>query len=198
MTHLRTTVSYGNLAGSVYQNVWNWLVTPDINPVAETDVLFDMKEVHEALYGKVNQLWSDDTRTDEMRHELWNPGTGKWDLYAIDGSTNIPGTYAAQPLPGGICALVSASMAGGGRSARKFIGGLSEVASLGDRWTSATLVALIALNIQWYSSFTATNGLVFMPEVFSAVNGTFTPIVPAGHISVIPAYQRRRKPGVGI
>ena len=110
------------------------------------------------------------------------------------------GTVTPQPananemLPHGVCMLFSARLSGAGRgSARIFLPGFTEAAAAAGIWLPAVIVAMAPAIVDWATTFGVGNR--WNPGTHSALKGFRTMILPQARN--IPAYQIRRKPGVG-
>jgi hypothetical protein len=98
-------------------------------------------------------------------------------------------------LPHGVCGLISADLDGLGRgSAKKFFPGFTEAAADNGIWIAATQTRLANAATAWGARFGP--GDDWIPGTWSIPKGFRSFVQIRGRAE--PAYQRRRKPGVGI
>lgn len=110
------------------------------------------------------------------------------------------GVVLAQPtninpmLPHGVAMLFSARLSGTGRgAAKKFFPGFTEAAAETGTWQASVLTAMAPAVVDWSTVF--GNSDLWTPGAFSVAKGFRTMFAAVARS--IPAYQRRRKPGVG-
>lgn len=114
-----------------------------------------------------------------------------------------PGTGTSDPLPTGIAGLATAQVDGSKGVAKKFIPGLVEALTANGQWIPGAEAAILLVGLMWFFTQDASR----VPGML----GVYKPItikadrVPEERkiennvrVSSIPAYQRRRKAGVGI
>lgn len=122
-----------------------------------------------------------------------------WNLVGTTSVTFTPGS-AGDPLPSGVAALITWNTYVSKVQGKKYFPGLSESGQTAGVWVSGVLSALASVAVQWISGF---NGLSdsdthWYPGVWSLKKLAFQSFGTAGQIPDVPAYQRRRKAGVGI
>jgi len=123
-------------------------------------------------------------------------------LWNLIGSTSVTFTPASigDPLPSGVAALITWNTYVSKVQGKKYLPGLSEGSQTAGLWIATVLSHLASVAVQWISGF---NGLTdsdshWYPGVWSAKTLGFQSFGTAGQIPDVPAYQRRRKAGVGI
>lgn len=198
MSHLRGTTSYDNEAGGVYQNVFNYETSPDVPAVPDVLFQLDLLNTIGAIYTPLIASWTDGTSLNNIRWELWDAVTETWNLYHEASVVGLVGSGITHALPAGVAGLVSAVISGGGRSGRKYFGGLSEDTSIDGFWGLGSLAALLAAGAVWVAGSSGGAGITLLPEVFHQITKTFSLLMVDVSVDATPSYQTRRKPGVGI
>lgn len=111
-----------------------------------------------------------------------------------------PGFDAGDPLPSGVAALITLPTLAGRTRGRKFFPGFTEASTSGGRFTAGTLTGLglaAAILLTTVGPVSGQVGLNYV--VVSEGVGSFLHRYPiSANVNAIPAYQRRRKEGVGI
>lgn len=106
---------------------------------------------------------------------------------------------AGDPLPSGVAALITAFTNVSKVRGRKFILGLSEGACNVGAWSVGVLAAMADSALAWVLPFYSSDpGSSWIPGVYHLKGMAFVSFNYATNIPDIPAYQRRRKEGVGI
>lgn len=123
--------------------------------------------------------------------------------FAWDTSGGWVGGATSDPLPQGVCALVTLPTNVSRRRGRKFFGGYTEGNnSSAGTWSAGAITRLANLGAYLLGNqiISAVPGTTMQYGVVSeGLLGAFSFTVPTtGTPSAVPAYQRRRRPGVGI
>lgn len=125
---------------------------------------------------------------------------GKIEIVATVGVTTWdPGfdpSGAGEALPRGVSALIFLLTSVGKVFGRKFIGTLTEAATAGDSLVPAALTALGNMAAKLIVNRVIDADHLLQPGVLSTRTLQFEPFMSA-RVRAIPAYQRRRTPGVG-
>ena len=108
----------------------------------------------------------------------------------------ITGSDAGSILPLGVCCLTWARTYKARVQMRKYWSGFTEAQLDGGSWTSTLENACLAAMTDVVGGLTGSNGLVMVGVAYNRSGGTYT-IGQSISSSDIPAYQRRRKQGVG-
>lgn len=110
------------------------------------------------------------------------------------------GTVSNQPsnpsemAPHGVCMLFSSRLTGIGRgTAKKFFPGFTEAALVNGIWDAAVIANMAPALADWAANFGSGND--WLPGTFSIAKGFRGLALPVARST--PAYQTRRKPGVG-
>lgn len=184
--------------GNVMQNVFNAVLTGAGGPWAEADVIDDAGSWLTAMYTNITTLVSDTTQGSSVEGYVYDPIDDDWDEFDTDNWTWAP-TNATGELPRGAAALLNGKTTDPDVSGKKYIGGMAEGA-LGDGlWSAGTISDLVDWGADWLIPFVGTaSGADWTPGIWSPTRTVFLPSNLVAVIPTIPAYQRRRKRGVGI
>ena len=122
-----------------------------------------------------------------------------WNLIGPAVPTFAPESIG-DPLPSGVAALTTAYTYTSKVIGKKYWPGMSETAQTAGLWISGVLAALLQSAIEWATYFESTEGSTTMwhPGVGSLKMGNFQIFSPSVAVRDVPAYQRRRKQGVGV
>jgi hypothetical protein len=102
------------------------------------------------------------------------------------------------PLPSGVAALMTAYTDTSRVVGKKYFVGLSETAQTAGLWVVGVLAAMLQSAIVWGTVFASGDaGSTWIPGVYSSKAVAFKGFTPAVATRDVPAYQRRRKQGVG-
>jgi len=123
-------------------------------------------------------------------------------LWNLVGPAPVIFTSASinDPLPSGVAALVTAYTAISKVVGKKYFVGLSEAAQTAGLWVTGVLAAMLQSGIEWISPFLSSDtppGSAWNPGVWSLKQAGFVTFATALSTRDVPAYQRRRKAGVG-
>jgi hypothetical protein len=108
----------------------------------------------------------------------------------------LHGNDAGEPLPSGVSALMTAPTGVPKRRGRKFLPPFGETYSNLQKWTATALTRLTEAALQWALGFAGGNNETIVPVVWSVVHQLWS-FFSSTRSNATPAYQRRRKPGVG-
>ena len=111
---------------------------------------------------------------------------------------DIDGENGPEVLPAANAAYLQANTATPGVFGRKYVPGLSEASVAEGFLTAASGAQMLALLFDYLDTINVSAGNTLFPVVRSTKLGGFPRLVTAGIINLLPAYQRRRKEGVGI
>lgn len=172
-------------------NVWH----AGVSSVASTVALLydDIEEYLVYLYGTVAGFIVDDLT--HNRVEVFNQSAGTPEPW-IGAIGDLDGTDANSPLPAGVAALVYARTFVSRVIGKKYMPTASENELVNGQFSGAYQTALLGLATRWAGNFTASNGTVFTPRIWRVSAGSDVGIMST-HVTVNPAYQRRRKLGRG-
>lgn len=184
--------------GDIMQNVFNIEIVGSGGPFDPGDVVDDMVTWMDDVYGASPARVSDDVDGSEVRVYVWDAGDQDWDEVGIDSFTFL-GTDAADVLPRGVALLINAKSLDPDVNGKKYFGGATEVTQTDGLWTAAMIASYVGVATEWVQNFTgAVSGADFDPGIWSVKQKAFHGMSNTIIIPSIPAYQRRRKQGVGI
>jgi hypothetical protein len=185
------------LDGNTVQNVFNAVITGSGGPFDDADIVDDALAWMNSAYGNLTTLLSQDLDGAEVAVYEYDPVDEDWDEVGKAAWSFAP-TGTAGYLPRGVAGLINASTLDPDVQGKKYIGGLTTGAISSGLLVGATITALGNFADDWLSSFTGSvSGADWVPGVWSVKNGNLHPFYGAYTIPTIPAYQRRRKRGVG-
>jgi hypothetical protein len=121
-----------------------------------------------------------------------------WNLVGPAPIVFTPGSIG-DPLPSGVAALVTAYTGTSKVVGKKYLPGLSELAQTAGLWVVGVLAAMLQSAVVWITPFAldpSSEG-TFYPGVWSLKKAGFVGFVSSVATRDVPAYQRRRKQGVG-
>lgn len=104
------------------------------------------------------------------------------------------------PLPSGVAALITAYTYVSKVIGKKYLPGLSELGQTAGLWVAGVLSHMLASGVEWISGFddVADSTSHWYPGVWSLKTVGFQSFAPSVATRDVPAYQRRRKAGVGV
>lgn len=195
---LRVVTVMSWIDGDIMQNVFNAEIASGSGPFDAADVLDDMVSWMDDVYANLTTSAVNELDGSEVRVYVYDTGEADWDEVGIDLWTWDPSNVEDE-LPRGIALLLNAKTTNPDVSGKKYFGGLGE-AAVDDGLFGAGLVAVGAsIAVDWFTDFVGSEtGATFDPGVWSPTRSDFFPMSGTVIIPSIPAYQRRRKNGVGI
>ncbi len=176
-------------------NVYYWIA--DFQESQEdSDVLDAMEEKMEDLYGELTAEIVADVTLGTMYGYYWTYPAEEWVLI---GSREPSVTFNSvdSMLPHGVAALVSKNTTRPKTVARKYLPGFSEGTQTDGEWDAGVLTNLAAYAVAWRGIKNISAGNDLNPGAFSTITLTVEEFLLAAVVRAIPAYQRRRTPGVG-
>lgn len=191
---LKITVQGATTLTATFQNVYHciWTAPDDAD---EPDVIAAVGEWCEDWLADLTDLLTTTTHFDQVMiyNETQDQPVGTY------APVIAAGTVATDPLPSGVAFLVSLYTGFKRTIGKKFIAGFPEAATTLGEWGPATLGAVAVLATYWigpqnpsvgYSFTMCTFKKTLLLKVAHAISG--------GIVRATPAYQRRRKIGVGM
>jgi len=197
LTLVKAIVHGSQGQGSALVNIFNWCLY-----VGEGDGPTDL-QLRTAVGTHLSALW------DQVKSST--PGTSKWDYYETyvkgladldfyllgQDALNLTGLDVSDPLPAGLTPCVTGITSFKKRRARKFIPTFGETYSTGPMWTANAIVRLASWAAKWALGIDITPAYaVLYPIALKASTFAWSALTGV-RANTIPAYQRRRKPGVG-
>lgn len=194
---IRTTMSYTIANASTAQNVfYHQLVGPSISDTLALETIESW--VEDSWAAEWETIATNDAVLDSFKAEIVNVD-GTIDRVLGELPVNITGIGAGDVLPAAVSLFITAATAIPAVLGRKYVPGFGEGAIENGAFTSAFLSSAVGLATSYVITLIAT---VFEsnlePGVVSAKASAFVPFMDEAVMTDIPAYQRRRKPNVGI
>ena len=164
----------------------------------EDDVITDLGTWIEDMYDTMANQLSLDTSLTGHKVYVYDSGDADWDEVG-DGLLSDSFAGAGDILPHGVSLVMHAKTTDPDVQAAKFIGGMNEATTTDGLFIAGPLAAAVLFAVDWSTDFVgAATGGDFEVGVWSVKNTAFYNFSGVEVINVIPGYQRRRKPGVGI
>ena len=192
---IRAVVSYSHPAGSICQNVFTWELQDE--DTADGVILTALDDWVEVDWG---DLWAQVADSNALIYLT------EVDVLNLDGTVkrNIGETLTVQAgqIVGEVLpAAVSGFFQGGTERPksflRKYVPAISETGSVEGILSAAYLGVLVQLLAEATTDVPVGVIGLLVPGVLSRVTSTFQEATGGGYATDVPAYQRRRKPGVG-
>jgi len=184
--------------GNVMQNVYAAEITGTGGPYDDADIVDDALAWVEAMYDTLTTQVSAECERSQVQVYIWDAPGDDWDEIGSEVWTWAP-TDGADQLPRGVAGLLNSKTTDPDVSGKKYIGGLTEGGVTDGLLNAALLVLLVNYGAEWVVPFAgATSGADWDSGVWSVVGKTLVPFILTTVIPTIPAYQRRRKRGVGV
>lgn len=195
---LRMVVSMVWDDGNIMQNVYAAQITGAGGPWTDADVLDDLEDWADAMYANIVGQVSSFVDGNEIFGYVWDPVGQDFDLFGTEPWTWLP-TNVGSELPRGVALFLKAPTSDPDVQGRKYLGGMTENEVAVGLWDAASIAAAALYGGDWILPFIGTlTTATITPGVWSVKNLNFNDFDTEVNIVTIPAYQRRRKRGVGI
>jgi len=192
---LRAAARFALHNASDIVNVYHF-VMDSVGDVSEANVLADILAYVQGVMSNMTTQYSSSLTLEDVEVWVRNTTLDRWDYVgAIDGTWAGTGT-ADQSLPVGTCALATADTTDSHAKGRKYFPPPLETQSAGGLFASAFVAQLAAALSDWVSVFIGTYA-EWASGIWSEKDNNFKLFTGTGTTNNVPAYQRRRKPGVG-
>ena len=166
-------------------------------PQTDTDVLDALETFFDTEWGELwDEIASDQATLGNISAQIVSPtGVVLRDL----GSRviNRVGTEVSQVMPAAVSGYMQAYTQTPQIRGSKYVPGIAETAVDNGQFNATATTNLVALLTQYLDNVLVTAGNNLVPGVLSDKVGDFVAFTDSGSINTIPAYQRRRKEGVG-
>lgn len=197
-TILRMVVTILWTDGNIMQNIFNAVVTGGGAPWDPADIVEDAISWAEDMYYNLTALTSNECDGSQVQVYEYDAIDDDWDEVGSGAFFWNP-AYGEHELPRGVAALINLKTTDPDVSGKKYVGGLTEGSSDAGLWGTTTIAALASFAVDWYADFVGTDsGATWTPGIWSVVDTVFRAAISHVVIPLIPAYQRRRKRGVGV
>ena len=198
MSHIRLTVVVSAPNSGEQQNVFYYNISPDLPPSPSLPEGVSFASLVTTLYNPLTIVWDDDVEVVERVVELWDDASESWEAYDQAQIVGLSGNEIGQVTSAQVAGRVSIPVLGSGRSASKFIGGLSESWVANSQLTATAVSQLAAFGGAWATGFLSGQGYLFLPRVFQSKTKTFASLATAAIVDLLLSNQVRRKLGVDI
>lgn len=197
-TILRMVVSILWTDGNIMQNVYNAVVTGGGSPWDAEDIVLDAISWAEDLYFNLTAYISDECDGSQVQVYEYDAIDDDWDEVGSGPFVWNP-TGSDSQMARGVAALVNLKTTDPDVSGKKYVGGMVANAASEGLWGAGTITALASYAVDWYAGFVGTDsGATWTPGIWSVAHTVFKTAIAQVVIPTIPAYQRRRKRGIGI
>lgn len=187
----------------IAQNVYYWRLddpTPDSPSNAQIVSAVDTRL--DDMYSQIDADMSTEYQASDFTVERIDWDGTKWETQENVGTGDITvvGENAADAVPHGVAATVTANTSRPQTKARKFLTGIVESLVADSTWSGTVLTSLALYIISWLTDQAVVGSAELIPVVVGQSGlsaGSVYPLIAAG-ANAIAGYQRRRKPGVGV
>jgi len=181
----------------IAQNVFYAVLTGGSGPWDEADIVLDAIDYMDLIYTVWATFGSDQANVDQIQVYEYDSIDDDWDEVG-SGVLNKTGGVAADMLPHGVAAFTQARSSDPDVSAKKYWAAATETAQADGAWTGATVTGLAILADAWVDGDVGSaSGANIIAGVWSPTETNFFYFNQNITVNATPAYQRRRKPGVG-
>lgn len=192
---IRATLFYTSSNASVANNVFHWIV--GVTTIPDADLLTLVDTWVDNDWG---DHWSDtapntSTLTDLAVKVMNTDGTVKRDIGFT--APDIDGQDAATTDAVAVSGLIALGTGLPKQVGRKYVPFQTDQNITDGLFTAGSLAELVILLADWAAVLVDGGGGTLSPGLLSRSLEVFVGFSPAGAASSVPAYQRRRKPGVG-
>jgi hypothetical protein len=164
--------------------------------VSEANVLTDLLALVEGLMANVTGAYNDDVSLDEI--ECWKRNTtlDRWDYVGSKDGTWAGTIITDQYLPSGVAPLVTADSSDAHAKGRKYLPPPDEGELTSGLFSTAFMTELGNYLDDYAATYVGTYAS-YAAGIWQETAGTFAQFSGTGKTTNVPAYQRRRKLGVG-
>jgi len=180
------------------QNVFNGVLTGAGSPWDDADVVEDAAAWVVAMFANVLPSLSDECSGSQVQIYVYDAIDDDWDEVGSDNIVSV-GINTNGEMARGVAALINLKSTDPDVSGKKYIGGFTEGDLVDGLWATTLVADLIDFALDWKTPFTGTvSGATWTPGIWSPTDTVFKAAGSTIIIPNIPAYQRRRKRGIGI
>lgn len=184
--------------GDIMQNVFNAVITGTGGPYTDGDIVDDAVAWMDEIYANFTATATNEMNGSEVRLYKYDAIDDDWDEVGSDSWTWNPGG-AGEYLPRGVAGLINCKTTDPDVNGKKYFGGLTEAHTADGLFIATWNVLAALMAADWLTAFVGgTSTANWQPGVWSVVNTNFFAATGTAIIPTIPAYQRRRKDGIGI
>lgn len=195
---LRVVATYLWTDGNVMQNVFNAVVTGGGGPWDDEDIVDDAAAWVTAMFNNLTTYVSDEVDGSQVIAYKYDAIDDDWDEVASENWVWDP-TQVAEQLPRAAGPLLNLRTTDPDVNGKKYLGGWTENSLTDGLWSAGALTGLILFGSDWLTAFVGSiSGATWTPGVWSPTGTVFKAASDVIIIPTMPAYQRRRKRGIGI
>ena len=196
-TVLRAVASLLMPESVIAQNIFYSLISGGGGPWDDDDVVSDIVDWIEDIYTSWGSIGDNNVALNTIQVYKYDSIDDDWDEVG-DDTSEVDGLVAGDLLPHGVAGYTIARTLDPDVSASKYWPGITETSQTEGSWVGAALTQMLAMNVIWMEDDVgAASGADFNPGVWSVKNNAFFEFGDTHLVKGSPAYQRRRKPGVG-
>lgn len=186
------------LDGNLNENVFSAAITGTGGPYDDTDIVADALAWANVMFTTMVDRISQDMPGSEVRVYVYDAVDDDYDEVGSAAWGFTP-TDESPALPRGVAALLNAKTTDPDVQGKKYLGGQTENDQDDSLWGVGHLAALVDFGAEWVVPFVGgTSGADWDPGVWSTKDSIFWPMSLTVIIPTMPAYQRRRKRGIGV
>lgn len=195
---LRVVATLAWTDGDIMQNVFNAVITGSGGPFDDADIVDDALAWIGAIFANLSAYQTTSLDGSEVTVYLYDSIDEDWDEVGSDAWVYNP-VNVQDYLARGVAALINANTSNADVQGKKYFGGFGEDSAADGAWGGALLADLSNAFDDWVTAFVgATSGASWTPAIWSPTKANAFVLDGTGTIPAVNAYQRRRKPGVGI
>jgi len=183
--------------GNIMQNVFNAVVTGGGGPWADADIIDDAETWLDDMYSAFTTIAVDVVSGNQLQVYKYDAVGDDWDEVGSKAWGWAPSSVGEQ-MARGVACLIGARTENADVSGRKYIGALSEAQLVLGLWNATIAAAGLLWAADWITDFVGSDSAAdWGPGVWSPTLKELVEFSDSISVTLIPAYQRRRKRGVG-
>jgi hypothetical protein len=195
---LRVVLSWIMPDSVIAQNIFFALFDNDGGSNDDADVVDDLTDWMEDIFSSMITSISDQVDMSIIKVYIYDSVDQDWD----EVGTGVPvftATGSTDMSPHGVAGIIHAFTVNPDVTGTKFIAGIADASIVDSDISGAVIANLLLAGADWMVDFTgAASGSNFNPGVWSPTKVQFFEFQDKLVVNSQVAYQRRRKPGVGI
>lgn len=183
--------------GNIMQNVFNASVSGAGAPWSDQDIVDDAEAWLDNMYLNFTPSVVTDVDGNQLQVYKYDPVGLDWDEVGSQAWGWNPSS-AGEQMARGVACLIGTRTTNADVIGKKYMGGLSEAQLVAGLWNATIATAGLAFAADWITAFTGgTSGASWNPGIWSPTLSLLVDFIDSISVTLIPAYQRRRKRGVG-
>lgn len=182
----------------IAQNVFHIVATSIVGDGDDEDTVTDLEEYTNDIYNELEDQMGTAMAGDEIKFYVFDAVHDDWDEIGT-GVLNLNASGGTNLMPHGTALLQSFFTLDPDVQGKKYWCGFTEQVHTDGDWVGSLLTAMVDAATALVNTFTATvSGSQYQPVVWSPTQGVAEVYSGTVVTNAVVAYQRRRKPGVGI